>query len=74
MVKILDRVFAQAIRYKSALSIIMLDIDFFKKVNDNYGHQAGDEVLVKTSKKIMDIFRECDICFHYGGEEFYYFA
>ena len=52
----------------------MLDIDFFKKVNDNYGHQAGDEVLVKTSKKIMDIFRECDICFHYGGEEFYYFA
>ena len=48
----------------------MLDIDYFKKVNDNYGHQIGDEVLVKVSEIIQENIRETDIAGRYGGEEF----
>ncbi len=66
----LDRIFAQAVRSKQELSIVMLDIDFFKLVNDDYGHQAGDEVLIKTSQQIQKHFRKTDICARYGGEEF----
>ena len=52
------------------LSVIMLDIDFFKKYNDNYGHQMGDEVLIKISEAISSALRsENDIACRYGGEE-----
>ena len=67
-VKNLDRLFAEADRYKKDLSLIILDIDFFKKVNDNYGHQAGDEVLRKVASTIQNSVRKCDICARYGGE------
>jgi diguanylate cyclase (GGDEF)-like protein len=53
-----------------ALSCMMFDLDFFKKVNDNYGHQVGDEVLVKTASVLMSCIREYDIAGRYGGEEF----
>ena len=52
------------------LSIAILDIDFFKKVNDVYGHQAGDHVLKITAKIMQDSFRKSDILCRYGGEEF----
>lgn len=52
------------------LSILMLDIDHFKKINDNYGHQAGDSVLSKTIKECSEILRKGDIVGRYGGEEF----
>ena len=52
------------------LSAIMLDIDFFKKVNDTYGHAAGDTVLKHVSNLIKTGLRECDIPARYGGEEF----
>lgn len=60
----------EAKRYKKPLSIGMLDIDYFKKINDKYGHQFGDEVLVKISSIIEDTIRKVDIASRYGGEEF----
>lgn len=52
------------------ISIIMLDLDYFKRINDTYGHQAGDEVLVSVSRAITNNITERDIAGRYGGEEF----
>lgn len=61
----------RAIREKCALSIIMLDVDYFKKCNDRYGHQHGDEVLRKVAKTIANsVKRPNDLVARYGGEEF----
>jgi diguanylate cyclase (GGDEF)-like protein len=54
-------------------SLIMLDIDYFKRVNDKYGHSAGDEVLRFVSRIMRDISRTGDYCCRYGGEEFVVF-
>ncbi|MFB6468054.1 diguanylate cyclase [Cytobacillus sp. Hz8] len=51
-------------------SIIFLDIDHFKKVNDQYGHLVGDEVLKYLAVMMKDVSRDEDLCFRYGGEEF----
>jgi diguanylate cyclase (GGDEF)-like protein len=56
-------------RYQRTFSIIFLDIDNFKQINDTYGHQRGDEVLINLSKHIMHEFRNTDLAFRYGGEE-----
>lgn len=55
---------------KSELSLIMFDIDFFKKINDTYGHDLGDIVLVEISKLVKKLIREEDIFCRWGGEEF----
>ena len=60
----------QTKRYQRPLSLIMLDIDFFKKVNDTYGHASGDLVLKTVAKKIFGIIRTSDIAGRIGGEEF----
>jgi len=60
----------RATRYKHSLSLVMFDIDFFKKVNDNHGHAVGDEVLIEYSKLIHSLLREGDIFCRIGGEEF----
>ncbi|MDD2895918.1 MAG: diguanylate cyclase [Aliarcobacter sp.] len=52
------------------LSVIMIDIDYFKKVNDTYGHQTGDMVLIQTAKLMMENSRKSDIKGRFGGEEF----
>jgi diguanylate cyclase (GGDEF)-like protein len=52
------------------LSILMVDIDYFKKVNDNYGHPAGDAVLVAVSHQLRNNLRPTDLIARYGGEEF----
>ncbi len=57
-------------RHKTNLSVIMLDVDFFKKVNDTYGHQAGDEVLKHLMVVCRSVTRATDILGRYGGEEF----
>ena len=62
--------YARAKRYGNKLSIILTDIDFFKKVNDNHGHLAGDEVLRVVSQRLTDGLRGTDILGRYGGEEF----
>ena len=52
------------------MSLILLDIDFFKKVNDNYGHNMGDQVLIQVSHALLKILRNIDIVCRWGGEEF----
>jgi diguanylate cyclase (GGDEF)-like protein/PAS domain S-box-containing protein len=64
------REFNRAIRYKIPLSVIMLDIDHFKNVNDTYGHLAGDQVLQTTAYICRKNLRSIDIIGRYGGEEF----
>jgi len=62
--------FARWKRYNSTLLIMVWDIDFFKKVNDSYGHQAGDKVLKVVSSLLKNNLRETDFIARYGGEEF----
>jgi diguanylate cyclase (GGDEF)-like protein/PAS domain S-box-containing protein len=57
-------------RYGTVFSLIMLDIDFFKKVNDQFGHQYGDKILIDLVSVIKKGLRESDILCRYGGEEF----
>ncbi len=60
-------------RSKRECSVLMLDIDYFKKVNDAFGHSAGDEVLKEVSKSIKKLIRLSDLPCRYGGEEFLIF-
>lgn len=62
--------YERARRYGNQFSVILTDIDFFKKVNDNHGHLAGDEVLRVVSKRLSSVLRETDVLGRYGGEEF----
>jgi diguanylate cyclase (GGDEF)-like protein len=61
------------IRSKRDASIVLIDIDFFKRFNDQYGHDVGDKVLVKVAKCIEDTCRKGDVCARWGGEEFIIF-
>jgi len=61
---------ARVQRYGFPLSFVLIDLDHFKAVNDEYGHAAGDEVLRVYSKNILSIFRHHDMVARYGGEEF----
>ena len=60
----------QAERSKSSIAILMLDLDHFKKINDTYGHDAGDAVLKELGKILQNDIRLGDIAARYGGEEF----
>lgn len=62
--------FSRVKRTQQASSLIIFDIDHFKKVNDTYGHTAGDEVIRQTAKVLREGIRETDIAGRYGGEEF----
>lgn len=66
----LKQEYASAKRQKHPLCSIMLDIDFFKSINDTYGHAAGDKVLQTIANVIKEQLREYDIASRYGGEEF----
>ena len=68
--KTLSREVELAKRHSQPLSVLMLDIDHFKNVNDTYGHAMGDEVLKQVVKSITACIRQTDMCFRYGGEEF----
>ena len=57
-------------RYENKLSLIMFDIDHFKKVNDNYGHDVGDRVLIEMTNIVNEKIRKTDIFARWGGEEF----
>ncbi len=67
---LLDVEFSRTRRYGGALALLMLDLDHFKAVNDTYGHEAGNYVLVSTAKHISRIVRDTDVVARYGGEEF----
>ncbi|MCT7577371.1 sensor domain-containing diguanylate cyclase [Aliarcobacter butzleri] len=60
----------RSLRYNTNFSIILLDIDYFKKVNDNFGHQVGDEVLIESAQILSKNIRNVDILGRWGGEEF----
>ena len=70
IIEILEKEISRTVRYKNKLSILMFDIDFFKKVNDKYGHLNGDQVLIAISKNISNTIRASDYFGRYGGEEF----
>ncbi|MDR3300051.1 MAG: diguanylate cyclase [Candidatus Accumulibacter sp.] len=68
--ELVNREFIRYKRYGAPLSVFMIDIDNFKRVNDSYGHAVGDQVLIHLAKKLMGLVRDSDIVGRYGGEEF----
>jgi diguanylate cyclase (GGDEF)-like protein len=66
----IEKEFNRTIRYQSPTSCLMIDIDYFKKINDEYGHRAGDVVLKEIAKIIKSCIREIDTVARWGGEEF----
>lgn len=60
----------RAMRYKRPLTVMILDLDHFKQINDVYGHLTGDKVLQQVGKIILDSIRNIDIASRYGGDEF----
>lgn len=68
--EVLQRDVAKALRNGEKLSLIMVDIDFFKQLNDTRGHQAGDEVLKQVAQMVASNCRDFDTAARYGGEEF----
>lgn len=66
----LEEEVARSKRYALELSVLMLDIDHFKRVNDTYGHQAGDVTLTTLSRLVKTSLRDLDVVARYGGEEF----
>lgn len=70
LMEMVDKEFHRAARKGGALSLIILDIDYFKKVNDTYGHQEGDRVLASLAEIVRARLRSYDIAARYGGEEF----
>jgi len=69
-VRVLQEERKRAVRYQQPLSIIMTDIDWFKKLNDSYGHEVGNVVLAQLAGVIKQCVRDVDIFARYGGEEF----
>jgi diguanylate cyclase (GGDEF)-like protein len=70
LVELLEKEVSKQRRSKGNLSFVMLDIDYFKKINDTYGHMAGDRILKDLSKILTSSVRKGDIVGRYGGEEF----
>ncbi len=66
----LKKEFAYCLRHRVALSLILFDVDHFKKINDTFGHQAGDYVLARIAQKVHEAVRSEDVLARYGGEEF----
>ncbi len=68
--EMIDKIMSQSERNKDTYSVMMLDVDFFKMVNDTYGHDVGDIVITALAKLLKDSIREADMAIRYGGEEF----
>lgn len=66
----LEKEFERSKRYKTDYSVIMMDIDYFKKINDTHGHLGGDRVLCTIAQELQSGLRKTDIVGRYGGEEF----
>jgi two-component system cell cycle response regulator len=68
--KVLDQLFSEAQRYDTDMSCVMIDLDGYKQLNDGFGHQIGDQLLVMTGKVIAANMRKMDVAARYGGDEF----
>jgi len=68
--KVLEQLFAEAQRYDTDLSCVMIDLDGYKQLNDSQGHQVGDQLLVSAGKVITANLRRMDVAARYGGDEF----
>ncbi|MDR5858759.1 GGDEF domain-containing protein [Halomonas eurihalina] len=68
--ELLEQSAAQARRQGYSLTLVMIDIDHFKRINDRYGHEAGDSVLATIAQRLTQYFREADVICRLGGEEF----
>ncbi|MBV8779924.1 MAG: GGDEF domain-containing protein, partial [Phycisphaerae bacterium] len=68
--KVIEQLFAEAQRYEKDLSCVMIDLDGYKQLNDSYGHQIGDQLLVTAGKVISANMRRMDVAARYGGDEF----
>jgi len=66
----IDRIIADASRRKAHAGLLAIDLDGFKPINDEYGHQAGDEVLIKLAEEVGATVRRNEIFFRVGGDEF----
>ncbi len=76
LTKLYNRHYLEEIEDKGSFQdyiILLVDIDFFKKINDTYGHEVGDKVLKTVSEKLINVLRKDDIVIRYGGEEFLIF-
>ncbi len=67
---LLEREFQRAKRYNHPIGFLMIDVNRFKQINDRYGHNTGDEVLISISRELVETLRESDIVVRYGGDEF----
>ncbi len=70
MEKVLEREVERALRYNTPLSVVFLDLDDFKKINDSYGHDAGDQLLLTAATYLSTLCRKSDIVARYAGDEF----
>jgi len=70
LMNMMAREISRARRDKSSIGIVMIDIDFFKSINDTYGHLVGDEVLIELAEQMRQCTRRYDTIGRYGGEEF----
>ena len=68
--RVFDRLLDQRVEERMPCSLIICDIDHFKRVNDNYGHNAGDLILTRLARLLQSQVRESDIACRIGGEEF----
>ena len=66
----LEDEFNRSLRYGEPMSVLMVDLDHFKRINDTYGHPQGDAVLKETARIMLDVMRKVDLVARYGGEEF----
>lgn len=66
----IDREFSRTRRYGGCISLLMVDLDHFKAINDNFGHEMGNRVLKSTARHLMQSVRDVDVVARYGGEEF----
>ena len=70
LLDVLQREIERASRTQGSTGVLLLDLDHFKKVNDTYGHFAGDEVLREVSRRVLQVIRSYDFVGRHGGEEF----
>ncbi|MEX2482082.1 MAG: GGDEF domain-containing protein [Gammaproteobacteria bacterium] len=69
-IELLDQILNQSQRYGFPVATLMIDIDHFKRINDDHGHQVGDSVLESVAQALLDAVRSSDVVGRYGGEEF----